>query len=222
MKENNIILFDLDGTLIDSTDAIISSFYYTFEELNFEFKGQREDIKKLIGYPLDIMYKDLGVEDDKVCDFVDAYKNRYRTVSKEQTFLLENVKECLELASKFARLAIVTTKTALYSTPLLEHLKILNYFEYITGREDVQNPKPHPEPILKTLELMNYDEEKHRVWMVGDTKLDLICAQEANVNSVGVLCGYSQEKELQIYTDYIQNSALEAVQFIYNKTYSNQ
>ncbi|MFY9075294.1 hydrolase [Malaciobacter mytili] len=221
MKENNIILFDLDGTLIDSTEAIISSFYHTFEELNFEFKGKKEDIKNLIGYPLDIMYKDLGVEDERVWDFVDAYKNRYRTISKEQTFLLENVKECLEFASKFARLAIVTTKTALYSTPLLEHLEILDYFEYITGRENVENPKPHPEPILKTLELMNYDEEKHRVWMVGDTKLDLICAQEANVNCVGVLCGYAQQEELQIYTDYIQNSALEAVQFIYDKTYSN-
>ncbi len=221
MKKNNIILFDLDGTLIDSTDAIISSFYYTFKKLNFKFNGKQEDIKKLIGYPLDIMYKDLGVEEEKIWNFVDAYKNRYKTISKEQTFLLENVKECLEFASKFARLAVVTTKTALYSIPLLKHLEILDYFEYITGRENVENPKPHPEPILKTLELMQYNKKKHNAWMIGDTKLDLICAQKANINCVGVLCGYSNKKELQTYTKHIQNNAFKAVEFIYNKTYSD-
>ena len=63
MNKNKIILFDLDGTLIDSTDAIVSTFYHSFKELNFDFKGNDEDIKSLIGYPLDIMYKNLGVND---------------------------------------------------------------------------------------------------------------------------------------------------------------
>ena len=57
MNKNKIILFDLDGTLIDSTDAIVSTFYHSFKELNFDFKGNEENIKSLIGYPLDIMYK---------------------------------------------------------------------------------------------------------------------------------------------------------------------
>lgn len=216
MKENNIILFDLDGTLIDSTTAIISCFRHTFEELEYDFQGEDEDIKKLIGYPLDIMYKDLGVDDLKVWDFVDAYKQKYKTVSIEQTKLLEEVIECLDFASKFARLSIVTTKTALYTTPLLKHLNILDYFEHITGRENVENPKPHPEPILKTLDLMNYDEKKHNVWMIGDTKLDLICAQESNINSVGVLCGYGEEAELKEYTNFITKSSFDAVKLISN------
>ena len=54
--KKNIILFDLDGTLIDSTDAIVSTFMYSFKEMNFNFKGNEEDIKSYIGYPLDIMY----------------------------------------------------------------------------------------------------------------------------------------------------------------------
>ena len=78
MNKNKIILFDLDGTLIDSTDAILSTFYHSFKELNFDFNGNDEDIKSLIGYPLDIMYAKLGIEESKVWDFVDAYKNRYR------------------------------------------------------------------------------------------------------------------------------------------------
>jgi phosphoglycolate phosphatase len=216
MNKNKIILFDLDGTLIDSTEAIVSTFYHSFKELNFDFKGDDEDIKSLIGYPLDVMYKELGVSEDKAWDFVDAYKNRYRVISKEKTTLLENAFEAVKLASQFARVSVVTTKTRMYTMPLLEHFDIAQFFEIVTGRENVQNPKPHPEPILITLEQMNYNKDLHDVWMIGDTKLDLIAAKEANVNSVGVLCGYGKKKELLQYTMYVKNNSLDAVNFINN------
>ena len=214
MNKNKIILFDLDGTLIDSTDAIVSTFYHSFKELNFDFKGNDEDIKSLIGYPLDIMYKDLGVDESKVWDFVDSYKNRYREISVEQTTLLENAYEAVELASKFARVSVVTTKTRTYTMTLLENFNIAQFFEVVTGRKNVQNPKPHPEPILVTLEQMNYDKNIDSVWMIGDTKLDLIAANEANVNSIGVLCGYGNEKELRKYTDFVELNALSAIQYL--------
>lgn len=216
MNKDTIILFDMDGTLIDSTQAIVSTFYHTFEQRSFDFNGNDEDITSLIGYPLDIMYQELGVSQEEAWDFVDAYKQRYRLISKEQTKLLENAKEAVNLASSFARVSIVTTKTRKYTTPLLEHFDISNHFEVVIGREDVQNPKPHPEPILKSLEQMNYDENSHDVWMIGDTKLDMIAANQAKINSLGVLCGYGKEEELQEYTNYIQNDSLEAVKFIHS------
>ena len=137
MNKNKIILFDLDGTLIDSTNAIVSTFKHSFNELNFNFKGDDENIKSLIGYPLDIMYKELGVDESKVWDFVDAYKNRYKIISKEQTTLLEDAYEALELASEIARVSVVTTKTRMYTMPLLEHFNIAQFFEIVTGRENV-------------------------------------------------------------------------------------
>lgn len=214
MNKETIILFDLDGTLIDSTDAILASFNNSFKELNFNFQGNDQDIKNLIGYPLDVMYVNLGVEDERKWEFVDTYKNHYKKISKEQTYLLENAIEAVQEAASFARVSVVTTKTRKYTMPLLENLNIVNHFEVITGRENVENPKPHPEPILTTLEQMNYDKNLHNVWMIGDTKLDLIAANDAKINSVGVLCGYGEENELKNYTSHIQNTAFEAVKHI--------
>jgi len=214
MNKDTIILFDLDGTLIDSTDAILASFNNSFVELEFDFQGNDEDIKKLIGYPLDVMYVNLGVEDERKWEFVDAYKRRYKQISKEQTYLLESAIEAVECASSFARVSVVTTKTRMYTMPLLENLNLAHHFEVVTGRENVQNPKPHPEPIHITLEQMNYNHKEHDVWMIGDTKLDLIAANDAKINSVAVLCGYGKEDELSQYTNFIKNNALEAVKFI--------
>lgn len=207
-RKTMIILFDLDGTLIDSTDAILESFRHTFEVHNFEQPGD-EEIKALIGYPLDIMYSSLGVHEDKVWDFVATYKEYYRDISTQKTVLLENAKEAVVQASEFAKLGIVTTKTGKYSKILMEHFGLMDYFEILIGREDVENPKPHAEPILKALEV--FDIDKKEIWMIGDTKLDLISAKNAGVNSIGVLSGYDKLEVIEKFTNVIFSDALEAI-----------
>ena len=210
------ILFDLDGTLIDSTDAIVGCFYHSFEELNFDFQGDIEDIKNEIGYPLDVMYETLGVPKENVSDFVASYKNEYRKVSEAKTTLLPDAYEAVKLASSFARLGIVTTKTTMYTIPLLKNFKIFDFFETIIGRQEVTNPKPHPEPIEKAMESMNLTIENN-IYMVGDTKLDLIAAREAGVKSIGVLCGYGKKKDLECYTQDIFDNALTSIKELKQK-----
>ena len=212
-KKNTIILFDLDGTLIDSTDAIVGCFYHSFKELEFDFKGDDENIKNEIGYPLDVMYATLGVPKEKVMDFVASYKNEYRKVSEKKTLLLSDAYEAVKLASSFARLGIVTTKTTLYTIPLLKNFGIFDFFETIIGRQEVTYPKPHPEPVLKAMESMNVD-ISHNIYMIGDTKLDLIAANDAGVKPVGVLCGYGKESDLKCYTSNIYKNALHAIEEI--------
>jgi len=209
-----IILFDLDGTVIDSTEAILESFHNSFEVHNFK-KVNDEDIKALIGYPLDVMYSNLGVDENKVWDFVTTYKEHYREISTKKTILLESAKEAIETASKFATLGIVTTKTGRYSKILMEHFKLMDYFEVLIGREDVEKPKPNAEPILKALEKLNKKDKE--IWMIGDTKLDLISAKNAGVNSIGVLSGYDDEKTLKEYSDIIVSDVLEAVKVLENR-----
>jgi phosphoglycolate phosphatase len=209
-----VILFDLDGTLIDSTEAILEGFYVSFTTFG-KTPPEDEEVKKLIGLPLDIMFGKLGVEKKEVWNYVDVYKQHYRKISKQKTVLLPYAKEALTEASKFARLGIVTTKTAQYSRELLEHFGIMNYFEVLIGREDVQNPKPHPEPVLKAVYKMKA--LKEATWMIGDTCLDMISAKEAGVNYIGVKWEYENLHAMKKCAEIIKDNVYEAVKYIKGK-----
>lgn len=215
-EKEKVILFDLDGTLIDSTPAILNGFNNSFKVMGIDFKGGNESIKKEIGYPLEIMYKNLGVSEDRIEEAVNTYKNKYKQIFKEQTVLIEDAIASIDLAGSFARLGIVTTKTTKYSIDLLEHLAVMDCFETIVGFQEVQNPKPHPEPIFKILDMMDVSHQSHDIWMIGDTKLDLIASNKAGINCVGVLCGYGKYDEMKEYTDNIVETTYEAVELIKN------
>jgi len=206
-----IILFDLDGTLIDSTEAILESFSVAFQTHGQEVPSD-EEIKAEIGYPLDVMFPTLGVAEEEVEAYVLAYKMHYRKISCAKTVLLPDAHAAVELASRHATLGVVTTKTAKYSIELLEHMGLMDYFDVLVGREDVEYPKPHPEPILKALSSIQHDTTNY--WMIGDTPMDILAAKAANINSVAVTCGYADEALLLEHTDNVTQSALEAVKFI--------
>ncbi len=209
-----IILFDLDGTLIDSTEAILESFHNSFA-IHRHRAPSDDVITRLIGHPLEVMYRELGVEEAVVWDYVATYKEQYRHIFKEKTLLLEHAVEAVRLAHEHARLGVVTTKTGAYSRELLEHFKIMHYFELLIGREDVVHPKPHAEPIEKALAFFTCSTE--RCWMIGDTRLDLESAKNANINGIGVLSGYDNKEQLLTCSDVIKKDVLEAVKYIVKK-----
>ncbi len=210
-----IILFDLDGTLIDSTPAILESFEVAFATFKQKAPPQNE-IKKLIGLPLDVMFEKLGVDSKNKWDFVNAYKHHYRPISKAKTTLLPFAKKAIIKASKIAKLGIVTTKTSVYSAELMEYFGVGKYFDVLVGRDDVTNPKPHPEPIIKALKHLQY--KNHKAYMLGDTCLDGISAKNADITAIGVLSGYGDKEQLHRCSDMVFLDALEAIEFLSTPT----
>jgi phosphoglycolate phosphatase len=206
-----IILFDLDGTLIDSTEAILESFAVAFQRFEGDIPSDAR-IKAEVGHPLDMMFATLGVEEENIRDHVAAYKEHYRKISCEKTVLLDEAREAVELASRHAVLGVVTTKTAKYSIELLEHMGLMHYFDVLIGREDVTHPKPDPEPIHKALSKL--PSVTTNIWMIGDTQMDMLAAKAAKIDCVGLTCGYGSFESLESCTDNIFENALDAVTFI--------
>jgi phosphoglycolate phosphatase len=209
--KHTIILFDLDGTLIDSTVAILESFRAAYAACGG--KAPDDDaIKAQIGYPLDTMFATLGVPAEAVPDYVNAYKAHYRTIHRQKTVLLPQAKEAVEMAATFAHLGIVTTKTGHYSRQLLEHLGLMPFFDVLIGREDVVHPKPDPEPIRKALEAL--PDVTGDIYMVGDTCMDMEAAHAAGIIGMGVVCGYGTAEDLRRCSRNVFSNALEAIQSI--------
>jgi phosphoglycolate phosphatase len=206
-----VILFDLDGTVIDSTEAILDGFKVAFETFGGEVPSD-EAIKNEIGHTLENMFRTLGVEESLVDEHVHAYKMHYRVISCEKTVLLKGAREAILEASKFATLGVVTTKTGEYSTILLEHMGLMDYFSVLIGREDVENPKPHKEPILKALAKLEHDRSK--TWMIGDTCMDIESANSAGIHAIAVTSGYATYLMLQNCASCICNNVLEAIEHI--------
>jgi len=145
---------------------------------------------------------------------VHTYKRRYREISKQKTLLLPYAKEAVKLASSFAKLGIVTTKTGEYSIELLKHFGVYDYFDVLIGREHVRHPKPHPEPVIKAVNALNAN--KDSVWMIGDTCLDMISAKEAGVGYIGVKWEYEELHNMKKCAKIIKENAYEAVKYIKN------
>lgn len=207
-----IILFDLDGTLIDSTEAILESFHHTIKVHGGQSSLSDTMITSQIGHTLETMFSGVGVDDAQIQAHIATYKLYYREISREKTILLPAAKEAIQEAASFARLGIVTTKTGLYSRELMEHFGLMHYFEVLIGREHVENPKPHPEPIFKALGEMG--NPKLNTWMIGDTRLDIEASNRAGIECVAVTSGYDNIEQLQTLTDIIKPNAFEAVKYI--------
>ena len=210
-----VILFDLDGTLIDSTEAILESFKRSFEEFDVVVPKE-EEILPQIGYPLFDMFVNLGVNPEEADKYVKAYKESYSQIHTQKTVLLPKAKEAVELAySSGAKLGVVTTKTGKYSIELLEYFGLMKYFSVLIGSEDVSKHKPDPEPIYEALKRMNVTKSSN-IYMIGDTCMDMIAAKRAEVVGIGVVFKYTPKKELQNCTSVVKSSVFEAVSNILN------
>ncbi len=188
------VLFDLDGTLIDSTQAIVESFFHTFDTLGRP-RPAREAIIAAIGHLLEDQFRRFWPGcDAALCARV--YREHYAKAACAGTFLLPGAREILDaLRAAGLRLGFATSKRRLYAEMILEDQRVLDYFAARIGPDDVTHAKPHPEAILRAAADLNA--APAATYVVGDTPFDVLAARAAGAPCLCVTTGPATRTELE-------------------------
>jgi len=186
----HVILFDLDGTIIDSSEGILGGFMYTMDF--YGVPARREDFYPYIGPPLRESF--VGFFGEAEADAAVAkYREYYNVRGMYECRLYDGVKELLERLHAAGRsLALATSKGEYLAVAMMEHLGVAPLLTAIAGQTKDRNDKT---AILRhALELTGTDPSD--AVMVGDRKYDLDSARALGVESVGVLYGFGSREEL--------------------------
>jgi HAD superfamily hydrolase (TIGR01509 family) len=187
------VLFDLDGTILDSTEAIMRSYHHLFDTLG-EARPTREVIMRGIGSPLEVEVRRMTSRDPAECARI--YRDFFETVAEEHTILLPGARECLEsLQSAGLMLGFATSRKRESAERLLAFLGILDFFSCRIGPHDVTHPKPHPESVLKALDTFGAAAEE--LIFVGDMHYDIEAGHAAGARTIAVTTGYESRRELE-------------------------
>jgi len=193
------VLWDVDGTLIDTTALIVSALSATF----LEFTGQSmpvEDLRALIGIPVEKQVYAFG---DPVSfgtteeQMVAAAIKRYERGRSQEHIVQEAVDALITAKRRGMKTALVTSKNDLELANSLPRLGISAYCDAIVGADQVApNYKPHPRPVLLALELLGIDDPAEAV-LVGDSVHDMRSARAAGARTAAVLWGAASEASLR-------------------------
>ncbi len=183
MRPRLAIVFDLDGTLVDSLDDILDTFLATFAELG-EAGPERATVRALIGRPLAEMYADF-VRPDRLEAFVAAYRERYRRHLGDKSRPYPGVVDVLsELGERgYARL-VATTKGSATARDLVAAVGLTDHVDHVQGTDGFPH-KPAPDVILRALDAAG----AQGAWMVGDTTSDIVAGRAAGLRTFGVTWG---------------------------------
>lgn len=187
------VIFDLDGTLIDSTEAIIGSMFHVFDTIG-EPRPTRAAIIDSIGCPLREQLQVLTQYDVDEC--IGIYRPHYTETARAKTFLLEGARELLAwLREQGTPVGLATSKKREAAEMLLEYLGVLDHFAVRIGPDEVTYPKPHPEPLLKAAAAVGVAPED--AVYIGDMYFDVNAARAAGMPCIAVATGYCTHAELE-------------------------
>lgn len=203
MKSKEYILFDLDGTLTDSSIGIINSVVYALKKFSIE-ETDLLKLKKFIGPPLiDSFMKYYGFSKPKAIKAVEYYREYYSVKGIFENRLYDGIKELLEeLYKENKKIILATSKPEGFANEILKHFGINRYFSFVGGATMNESRTEKDEVLEYILKECNINPQTAA--MVGDRKYDIIGAHSFNIRAIGVLFGFGSRNELEnANADYI-------------------
>ncbi len=184
MRKIDTILFDLDGTLVDSNELIIKSFEFTLQKYLPNQTFDRQSLIDMIGPPLKETFRMAGDDPQLIEHMIEDYRRFYIEHEFDYIDIYPGVLETLKfLNNRGFNLGVVTTKFKSSAMPSMKHYGIDRYITAYCFLDDIREHKPHPEPIFYALKQFN---SYQKVIMVGDNTSDILAGRNASTLTCGV------------------------------------
>ena len=212
MKQKFTILFDLDGTLVDTAPDLMHAHNHVMKKFGYPTKST-EQIRNLVGKGAGAMIgrsiwgqakrefskvNDEKIKKEMVSEFVEFYG---KNIINEST-LINGVKEFLKWCKKDnISMAVCTNKQEHLSNDLLRKIGIYDYFEYIAGSDTFDYCKPDPRHLTSVVEILDGDLKK--TIMIGDSETDANAAKAAEIPMILLEDGYTEKNINEIYHNHL-------------------
>ncbi len=191
----DLIVFDMDGTLISSHKTIYQATVTTLKRLNIKEELPPEEFYMRIGWHFEDIFNELGIPVTDFEEFIGIYKSVYFDYI-DSSELYPGVMETLDkLKSKNIKTGLLTTKAQDQADKISRHFKINNRLDYIMGRRPGLAHKPSPQPLLKICGDLSV--QPGNCMIVGDSEMDVQCGKNANSKTCGVTYGYRSKENLE-------------------------
>lgn len=187
--------FDLDGTLVDSSETIYKSTIATLEQLGISYNFSKDDLDKRIGQHFVDIFNEFDVQVQDFEYFIKVYKSIYFDFI-DDSVLYNGVKETIEYLNQSGiKVSLLTTKAQDQADLIIDHFNLRPNFSLVMGRVNGIPHKPSPEPLLIICDKLNVSIAESV--MVGDTELDIQCGKSAGAKTCAVSYGYRTIDQLK-------------------------
>jgi phosphoglycolate phosphatase len=207
------LLFDLDGTLTDSTEGIVKCLEYALERMGYDIP---EDTNKFLGPPLYTSFAEFcGMNEEQVNEAVRIFRERYSTVGLFENRVYDGVPEMLKrLRDGGKRIMVATSKPEVYAVRIFDRFGLSPFFE-IVGGANINGTRNNKDEVIEYVLEKAGISDKSRVLMIGDRRQDVLGAHKTGLKCMGILWGFGSVEELtEAGADYIAETPEKAADML--------
>ena len=207
------LLFDLDGTLTDSTEGIVKCIEHALTQMGYEMP---EDTNKFLGPPLYQSFAEFcGMNEEQVNEAVKIFRERYSEVGLFENRIYDGIPEMLDRLQKGGkRIMVATSKPEVYAVRIFEKFGLDRFFE-IVGGANINGTRNYKDEVIEYVLAKADITDRSRVLMIGDRKQDVDGAHKTGLKCMGILWGFGSAEELtEAGADYIAHTPEEAADML--------